>query len=103
MVVLQVLIFIQYSDQEFSVLFLLWLPLSLKEMFSWKFLSSFYGKLLTLNHSLYLNSVCKYYFGIKSCDHLKDISICFIRSQRGRVEVDFIIIIIYFYFFFFFP
>lgn len=45
MVVLQILIFIQYSDQEFSVLFLLWLPLSLKEMFSWKFLSAFYTKL----------------------------------------------------------
>lgn len=44
-VVLQMLIFIRYSDQEFPVLFLLWLPLSLKEMFSWKFLSSFYSKL----------------------------------------------------------
>lgn len=49
----------------------------------------FYGKLLTLNHSFYLNSASKYYFEVKSCDHLRDISICFIRSQRGRVELDF--------------
>lgn len=48
----------------------------------------FFNNLQALKHSLFLNSICKSYFGVKSLDQLKGIDICFIRSQMVRMEPD---------------
>lgn len=61
-------------------------------------LSSSYSNLEALKYSLFLNSICKYYFGVKSFNHPKGTGICFIRSHIVRVDLDHYYLFLIFFF-----